>query len=437
MVDRRYPANTPRERPGFQGPSAKEYAFLTPAAGAALRDVGRVVSNEALAARTAGSVLRTVAPWVARAGARAIPYVGWGLAAYEVYELLHPSSPGKEGSEGGWLPNPGAAGGWTEKGSCGAEAEIKCISAVNTGHLSTGYICAQLQCPSTEVTELPSRMNSFALVGEQTYRPDKRRIVKKLYWREPMNPGSTPGTEPLPVKYFPPGAPRKPQYVYYPYPIPMVADPMLQPIGLPMGTPQPIPYYDIPKRQPNPNRSPVEQTQTGNALPPEVEEPSFPGEQPTTVIDPGAESGGVTKEPPSHGYKPPAKGTKERKYKVSLRGVAGAGVAGVINLATEAADFVDALYDALPDEKKVHFWYKKPGWRHSHYVEKYSLTPQQKAVQLYNVLDTLDGAWLERALHNVVVNEIKDRAIGGLSHGASGLNQAVGRNIGIQVGPAL
>lgn len=96
--------------------------------------------------------------------------------------------------------------------------------------------------------------------------------------------------------------------------------------------------------------------------------------------------------PPGAPLKPPGPKVKERKIRMGGYGAVNA----VVSAATEGVDFLEALWDALPRNRQTREKGKKT-------------TPQQKALDLYRGWPDIDVA---AAIKNVVVNELKDRAIG-------------------------
>jgi hypothetical protein len=132
--------------------------------------------------------------------------------------------------------------------------------------------------------------------------------------------------------------------------------------------PKPMPYALIPEWQSNPFRSPSEQTQKG----------------PKTQTRP-------RKEPPKRPKwpGPPRKGEKERKVSATQRQIIRFAMA-----VTEANDFVDNLYDALPKSEQI--CHGKGAL-----VCKY-----QQVAKNFKDID------IEKAIENVIINEISDRIIG-------------------------
>lgn len=346
-----------------------------------------------------------------RRALRFLPYLGAAFTAYEFYRMY-----------AGGQPH------WDTTG----------YNVVNDCHRSGGSIAfAELQYYDCAASFLSTGQEEGVLHGTIKYgfgifrlkAPEFNKWEKVIGYEKPSNKPLPPPPEYVPGKAPQWVAPPPPAPGFYP-----AADPDAIPIGKPAPAPRPIPHDAIPHRAPSgfPQGSVWGNSVPGTNLP-------NPGSAPTTTVEvgSGAEPGSVTQSRPGHEYRPPRAREKERKFAATVTNVLGPTVERIISGVTEAADFVDALYDALPQADKVHFWYKKPGWKQSHYVVKNSLTPQQKAAQLYKVIGKQSGQWFSDALQNLVMNEIEDRVIGRISRGASGLNREVGRDIGIQVGPAL
>ena len=123
---------------------------------------------------------------------------------------------------------------------------------------------------------------------------------------------------------------------------------------------------------------------------------------PDQVIDipPPTPRGGPPSPPPTHhtrpprGRKPPDSRTKEKKLSVRTK----ANKAWIVlNLATEAFDFVDALFAGLPDHCK-----KQAGQ---------SPNPYQKARAVYNCFDEMDWSKFVNAFIN---QQITDMVVGGI-----------------------
>lgn len=269
------------------------------------------------------------------------------------------------------------------------------------------------------------------------------RMELQEVWRHPPTPDAppVPWVEVPPVT-FPP--------LYPPSPWPLV-DPWHTPIGVPTPTPQPIPYPALPHRKPIRERSPNEQPQWG---PPPVRRPlpaappttpgieidkspgrpipgpnPPPGPSPGPVPGPGVQPGPGVKPAPGPGVqikheiaRPPPR-TRERKTIWAIHNASKLGK--LINMLTETADFIDAVYEAIPDKYR-----KKNGG----FGEEKGKTPQGKAYQIYLHLDKIP---MEEVIDNLVYEHFEDKFYGKLGKTAAANNRRIGREVGLQFGYAL
>lgn len=407
MVDK-YPVSYrggEKRRTGFQSPLSPVPAFVGSAA------AWQRTLTPAFERSVGVTALAETAKWsLGKLALRAVPYVGTALLAYELYELYQ-SYPGGEPKPE--LPNiPGYT------------IDHQCPGLGGRLYPSYGYVCGSLAISNVRcISTYPDYLYfSYRSSGSSDLACDKAFYsqggvrMKKIVGAPVYGPVTIdPATDGWPQVWT----------VVQPYrdyrtgrPVsPVVFDPMLLPIGQPVPSPAPLPWRAIPERRPNPYR--VDQPTSGYYPP--GEEPARP---PESVPDVVAEPGGVYHQPPSHQYRPPGPREKERKARVRLP----AGFLRVVSEATEYLDYLDALYDALDRQYKVRF----PSGR----IKKVP-TPQEKARALYYAFDKVDGAYLKRALKNLLTNEIEDRLIGAASQKASRINRYLGRPVGIQTGPAL
>lgn len=234
-----------------------------------------------------------------------------------------------------------------------------------------------------------------------------------------------------------PGKEAKPTPGVNPAPLPDLTpiDPFSAPIGVPMSTPRPVPYWAIPGLRPNPMRSPVERTHRGPARAPvraPVRAPgpiTVPVEIPTIVIEPvpvGVPGPGgspapapVSRSNAARPVGPPPARTKETKALVAP--VWWPVVKWALNGITEGLDAFYAIYDALP------LRYKARGARRF----------EQHAAALYRNFEHVD--W-NKALENMIRNEVEDAILGrvgrSLAKGARS-NPYYNRPVGFQAGPGL
>lgn len=195
--------------------------------------------------------------------------------------------------------------------------------------------------------------------------------------------------------------------------------PAIDPFALPIDQPAeyvPLPYKLIPARTPNPRRAPQEQPQRGPATSPSrrpgrpLPSPRLaPGFSQSIAGVPGAsiiitptEEVFVAPSAPAN-PKPPREGVKERKFRATY-GVAG----GVYGAITEGKDFIESFYGALPKDKQ------KCGKNGS---------PQCMLNAIYNGWDDVD---INKAIKNLINNEINDRLPGAASKAGKGKNDGGG-----------
>jgi len=156
-------------------------------------------------------------------------------------------------------------------------------------------------------------------------------------------------------------------------------DPYREPAVTPMGDPSPPAY---------PDRMPV-------AMP-----TPFPREYnyiPVITIEPGPDVGGPTKppRPPNEDEGP----VKERKLILAINKTTFIGT--VLNAVTEAVDFIECFYEALPAKIRREFERKNGIYG--------KVSPQMKLLALWQRFDHLD--W-NAVVHNLAVNQLEDKFFG-------------------------
>ena len=211
---------------------------------------------------------------------------------------------------------------------------------------------------------------------------------------------------------------------------PLMTDPRFNPSARPIGRlqtqPSKIPWLARPYRLlPNPLASPTYWHQVGYGVTPAAR-PAQAGLMDDIII---SSRGTVTRTSPRHRFKPPPKGTKEKKVQSANAKVLAVfkGVGKVFGAATEVSDFVDAFYETLPDhirkaeKRKRHG--KDPGL-----VDKIRL--------LYEHFDEVDAV---QGWRNHLNDQQQDRLIGKMGEQLrSGYPDWLGnRPVGVQTGPAL
>ena len=189
--------------------------------------------------------------------------------------------------------------------------------------------------------------------------------------------------------------------------------PELLPQVLPAAFPRAVPWRVAPHVRPNPDRAPEEQPQHGNEQPQPQPEPVPPPAVPAIVVTPGSPTVRHSARP--HRRVPPKRGQKERKFNVT--GAMGPLIKWALNIATETADVLGALYKAI-DEEALRAWKREHGLG-----GKYAITPQDKARAIYDLIDHID---MGEAIQNLVENELEDALIGGAARRVGRLNSQVG-----------
>lgn len=371
--------------------------------------VGRAANDNA--ARAVESlVARTALKGFAHAAAYAVPVLDVALLAYDVYQLYRWYE-GQDEVPGGPVPAPGAAA-WYLAGSCPDTGQPDLpglyVYQESSGHLSTSCPSPTLVIvgtPKAQDAAVNSNTKSVQLFARQ--ESSSRGNMREIWWRDSIPAGQETVGPYVPSDPVPARAPQwQPSYAWSPV---YAIDPMTMPIGQPIANPEPLPYRDLPSRGHNPYR--VHQSEFGYDLPPEPELPETPT-PPAIEIYPSP--GG--RPSPEHNFARPPKRTKERKFKLALNN--GSVIGRIVGATGEAADFVNALWWALP--KSVRTKGRPP--------------LQQKALDVYRHFSELD---MEQALKNLVVNEIQDRVIGRIGRAVAKVNARSDRPAGLMVGPAL
>lgn len=207
-------------------------------------------------------------------------------------------------------------------------------------------------------------------------------------------------------------------------------DPQGIPVGAPTPTPSPPPWWWTPRRDADPGhhrrpaRGPIPRRWEepdpgfGRNPGPTFRWPAVGATSPPGVLSKPPVKTPGTFTPPA----PPGPGTKEKKLAIRLGGVKGGDTAGrVFGIATELIDFIEALYEAVPEALRP----KGP---------KRFISWKKKLETVWKHVDDID--W-NVAFDNLVKNELEDRLIGTLGKGGKRLAQKTGRNAGFTLGPAL
>lgn len=387
------------------------------------------------------------------------------------YEYLNNLYGAKAVNTAGWTISCGAPNGIMVGGpsGCGPNLFISGNSyRANKGHavLSFGNWWAHFRDPLTEV-QFPGDTYSHTVVGAM-FKPDTGPV-------ESPYPYFVPDPEPdrkidLPrrqrkEKKAKEGALRS-------------IDPFTIPMGLNEGDYDAVPRWMIPYRSYNPYYSPVEQTQFGPVpewkMDPRLEPASDGGRKgnlpiPGTLVaagDPALDprptfevtpSGvGVSHSKP-HRPRRPGPRTREKKMAIYGRGVALA----LLNVTSEAEDFIDAIWKALPFKYRYdrlreqmgeveynRMLYDRIKYQNNHpganrrelrsaqgkFGAPEKVTPQQKLKDIYNHHEHID--W-QKAVDNLVKNELTDRFFGKIGQTAGRASRAARMSHGVQLGPTF
>lgn len=124
--------------------------------------------------------------------------------------------------------------------------------------------------------------------------------------------------------------------------------------------------------------------------------------------------------PGHHEPKPPGPRTRETKSKMRTP-FAFAIVRALFEQVFEGIDYVDAIYDSLPDNVKA--WYKR-------YHGVNSRTPWDKLRVIWKHHDLIS---VSEMINNLIANEIEDLAFGTLGR----ISQLVARRLNLSVGPGF
>lgn len=157
--------------------------------------------------------------------------------------------------------------------------------------------------------------------------------------------------------------------------------------------------------------------------------PRRAGSQADYVIAADATGQSVSPTPyaPPHKQQPPPKHEKERKMSVySYAGGIGTAALAIVGAVGEAGDFLEALYDALPDDVKP-----KGSWFSA---RREYLPPSftKRMMALYEHWDKVD---LDQAIDNLVINHYEDKLFGFFGEVAKrGINTRL-QHSGFMTGP--
>ena len=349
---------------------------------------------------------------------RFIPYLGWGLTAWELYELYK----GYDAPQAVFTP-PGGLVGWNQCPTC-PPFQVHAYTVDFTAGCPVGCLSLQAISPVAYGSTVANNIRRVIL-----WRWDNaahtRYANTSAYWRNASSPFVWPGWHappdigpfadpaPMPNPRVRPGprpngdpktAPvEKPGMPAQRPLLPPWIDPMHIPPFMPHPLPIPPPYRAIPGIRTNPWRNPREQPRRGprpaprpRPRPIERHPMDRPDGQPgpTIEVTPGRP---MVERNPNPQQRParPRPGEKEGKRKVVTMV---AFVRRILNTVTESADLITAIWKAIPykDRMDYHQGKRKP-------------TIQDRAQAIYDMFDKID--W-EEALNNVIENQIEDFAFG-------------------------
>ena len=328
-----------------------------------------LIISEVTEAPVASSALRLLA----------IPatILGIGYIAYEMYQFY----------------NSGLNyDGWTVKYNCRSGSPEFWVSAAGACGASSQWATTGVKPRSFHYLSERPINHDIALMEKAP--PDPVYHPNQTYWRETqiLTPTSLPvqplyKASPMPGQPVPWEAPViRPWEVAEPVPAPE-PNPNAKPGTVPSPAPPP---GDAPDTEPD---APPKNWPSGSWEASQSFDPSTG--QTDNVIRPAAKP------------KPAERGTKERK--VRSRGVS---IFKMMDLLSETADVVDAVYDALPDKVKRRWKCGKTRMKGLSIdrAGQYGLGEADcKARAIWHNFDSLD---LPKALVNVVKDEIEDRLIG-------------------------
>lgn len=311
---------------------------------------------------------------------RRLPYIGFAVLAYELWEAYNYS-----------FTDDGLHGVWTREGECSnpgtpwggkpdkARTQNDQTDPQNHPWHATCDSCLQLQVGGTFDWDAYTTVTTSTVLMRQRAHTSTRYRNIESYWRPASESGTTVPFPDDPVTVT--NARPNPETV--PWQVPGFPD------LIPPNSPAQLPGEDVPYLEiPNIPDSQFHVTSYG----------------PSTAVS----------SPPVYHSGPPGQGTRERKVRV--RGAGGA--LRILNTVTEALDFIDALWLALPAELRTPY-----------------ASPQQKLVDLYTNINEID---VEQAITNLILEQIEDYVYGRASQLAN-TNQLNFREvpIGNLAGPAI
>lgn len=408
----KYPSNAkPRPRPGSPRPTHKP--FRPAPRGWPARPIPKLPKLPASSLIVKG---------VGKVAARLIPFAGTALTVYEVARWYSKgqAQPAYINPQKWELrqtcPGGSNTGRWIHRTSssqfvCGmSSASAGIIGTIDSG---TSNMQAVLSQPALNGAANSPRGNGYTRVStDPAVNSFLPAVVPEIF--SPARPKPAKNPTELPIhKPYP-----LPSRLPASYPRPQPGE---QPGKQPKSSPRP---RGRPRQRPHPNGLPfvnlpfmpfpiVKAPEGINPVVPDI----------VITVKPGSPGNGPNRPPRTDERstagrdKPPAKREVERKPNV--RTVAGKAW-GIINISTETMDFVDSVFDALPDDSPC----KKAAKKSSKIGVA---TPYAKAKAIYDCFDQID---IGNALENYVNNQVEDYVFGTMGRA---LGKATG-NFGITTG---
>lgn len=280
---------------------------------------------------------------------RVVPWLAWGLTAYDLYQYLRPR-----------VANNQPMFDYTRYNL------VSTCKAGGVPQARTWFNCNAVQGSYQPVTTpRPSIIRTWWLYPEIPYSPTPGWFRQEPGQRWDLKPGSSADRSVWPAQSVAP----RPNPSHWP-----AVDPFIYPPMAPQPEPIALPRNAVTKHKPDPYRGDWSES--------------------------GPSSVRRTRAGVSHRIKPPGPRVKEKKSK--LRAGFGLALKGAY-FATEVVDFIEALYDGV----------QVPGYHFPPALPKEFLTrglsPQQKAQALYEHWDAIN---VQQALLNLAANQLIDLAVG-------------------------
>lgn len=326
---------------------------------------------------------------VGRIGLRAIPWLGTALLLYELYDYFSKYRPEGFTNLGPWYeyargPNP-AAGAFVRQNIAFTEAAGAASINNNTPlqpYTTAGADPAQYwNVPTTALSVIFGNANLPAIM---------RCTLAVGYARPATGPVHVPTYQAArsAVALFVPTQGLRYDFAYHPAKRPVVSNPLAEPLPA-------VPWADVPKWE-HPNR------EVGNHAPSATQELrgwSYPVDViPNSYAVIHSFNGKPATPPRYHERDRPPPRAREVKAKFPASIIP---LIRAVNFLTEANDFVDAIYEALPAEFR-------PRWKDTPY-EWRKPTPQAKLEAIFENYDKLNAVDI---FENLIYEQLEDKFYG-------------------------